>query len=120
MTLIAKPSRSSPTHGGRLPEAHGVPSRRQLLTELEQRGVRRQRVQMTGLDRRERLVERGRELRGDVQALGGQTRVLQANRELGGARARACDAARPPGEHLEVGVPYPRDVAPVGGAVVED
>ena len=40
--------------------------------------------------------------------------------ELGGARAGAGDAPDAPGEQLEVGVPHPRDVAPVGGPVVED
>ena len=50
----------------------------------------------------------------------GHAGVLQAHGELGGARAGAGDPADSAGEHLEVGVPHPGDVAPVGRAVVED
>ncbi len=45
--------------------------------------------------------------------------VLQAQRQLGGARAGACRTAYAPGEQLEVGVPDPGDVVPVGDVVVE-
>ena len=46
--------------------------------------------------------------------------VLEAQRHLGGAGAAARHAAHAAGEHLEVGVPDPADVAAVGDVVVED
>ncbi len=54
-----------------------------------------------------------------MDARGVDARVLQPQRELGGARAAAGGAAHAPGEQLEVGVPDPGDVAPVGDLVVE-
>ena len=69
----------------------------------------------------DRLVERRRQLGHDAQPLG--------RRRPRTSGARASSAARVPahvtrrtrgGQHLEVGVPDPRDVAAVGGAVVED
>ena len=52
-------------------------------------------------------------------ASGGDARVLQAHRHLGGSRARADHAADVTGEQLEVGVPDPGDVPAVGDPVVE-
>ena len=46
--------------------------------------------------------------------------VLEAQRHLGRARPAAHDAPQPAGEDLEVRVPDPGDVAPVGDVVVED
>ena len=78
----------------RLPEAHRVPAVGQLLTELEQCRVRRQRVQVPRLDRGERLVECRRERGRDAEPIGGHARVLQADGEL--AR-RACRRTSPGG-----------------------
>ena len=55
----------------------------------------------------------------DGESLGGDAGVLQAQRELGRARAAARHAPHARRDQLEVGVPDPRDVAPVGDAVVE-
>ena len=52
-------------------------------------------------------------------ASGGDARVLEPHRHLGGPRAGADDAADAAGEQLEVGVPDPGDVAAVGDPVVE-
>ncbi len=70
--------------------------------------------------RGQRLVQRRWQLRHDLQALGGDAGVLEPQRQLGGARAGAGDAPHPAGQQLEVGVPDPRHVTAVGGAVVED
>jgi hypothetical protein len=56
----------------------------------------------------------------DVQPVLGHPRVLQAQGHLGRPRARADRAADLGREELEVGVPDPRHVAPVGDLVVED
>ncbi len=50
----------------------------------------------------------------------GTPAYLKRSGELGRARPGAGDAAQLAGQDLEVGVPHPRDVAAVGGAVVED
>jgi hypothetical protein len=45
--------------------------------------------------------------------------VLHPHRQLGRPRAAAGHRAQPRGQQLEVGVPDPRDVVAVGGAIVE-
>ena len=64
-------------------------------------------------------VERGLDLRHDLDPLRSPARVLQPQRHLRRPGAGADDPAHRPREQLEVGVPDPGDVAAVGDPVVE-
>ena len=64
-------------------------------------------------------VQAGSELGLDGDPVGRDAGVLQAQRHLGGAGAAARRAPHAGREDLEVRVPHPADVAPVGDVVVE-
>ena len=64
-------------------------------------------------------VERGLDLRHDLDRLGRPAGVLQPQRHLRRPGAGADDPAHAAGQQLEVGVPDPGDVAAVGDPVVE-
>ena len=86
--------------------------------QLQQRGVGGQRVERAAVAARHRGVERRAQvaLHDDRRLHAG---VLEPQRHLLGARARRTRRAAPGREHLEVGVPDPGDVAPVGDPVVQ-
>ena len=64
-------------------------------------------------------VQAGSELGLDGDAVDRDAGVLQPQRHLRRARAAARRAAHVRGQDLEVGIPHPADVAPVGDVVVE-
>ena len=89
------------------------------VLQLEQRGVGGQRVQRPVAGRPARGRAPCARSSTTSSRSAGDAGVLEPQRQLGGARARAGHPAHVRGDELPVGVPHPRDVAAVGDAVVE-
>ena len=86
----------------------------------EHRGVRRQHDELAARRGQcEPTVERPLELRDDLEGVGIEPRVLETKRELRGPVARHDHPLEPVEERLEVHVPDPRRVFPVGDRVVQ-
>ena len=105
---------------GALPVGPGEAARGDDALQLEHRRVRGEDDELAARRRQgEAAVERTLEVRLDLDRALVEAAVLEAQRELGRAVAGGDEPVEPGEQRLEVDVPDPGDVPPVGDRVVQ-